>query len=150
MEQAMLAKASELVKHPISKVSDAIEVLDKHKVKFSDVAAHQGQEFTLKSCIASVLVAVKWEEEEANNVVRLERRFRLSAKIWGAAEPISLKADDIKLIQELLERAYNKKIYNALIVGQALALLESEDDEEGKKLGEGEKKEPKLRIPKGE
>jgi len=52
-------------------------------------------------------------------------RYHLSERIYGAKEPITLKAEKVTLIKELVGKAYLP-----LVVGQAWKLLDPAEKEE--------------------
>jgi len=70
-------------------------------------------------CSNALLYSKQGVEIEGKEAVR---RLRLAHKIYGTKEPVSIEAEDVALIKELVT-----KLYSTLIVGQTWELLEGEE-----------------------
>jgi len=79
----------------------------------------KGKEFMLFDvCTNALLFNEQNEKLEGKEKLR---RLKLSRKIYGVKEPVSIEVEDVALIKELVAR-----IYSTLISGQAWELLEGE------------------------
>lgn len=130
-EAALQGFAHSLIKHEgaAPSTSGCCKILDDHDIKFSEILTKQGNVFTLKVCLISLLIGKRADDEKELDATTLTHRRWLADKIYGAAEPFEPKSADIVLLRELLARAYNKRIFTALIVGQALMYIEPEQGE---------------------
>lgn len=78
-------------------------------------------EFTLRDVAVKSLLTDGPEAAKLDGVEKF-RRFRLADRIFGAAEPISLTAEEVTLPKELTGRTYG-----TLAAGRAWSILEGED-----------------------
>jgi len=87
-------------------------------LKGEEIKGDKGEALTLgDACTNALLFSEKDERIEGKEKVR---RFKLAHKIYGTKEPISVEAEDIVVIKDLVAR-----VYTTLVAGQAWQLLES-------------------------
>ena len=72
--------------------------------------------------VCSNALLVNFKDENLNGKDKL-RRFKLAQKIYGKKEPVSVTAEDIALIKELVAKSYT-----ILVSGQVWELLEGEKE----------------------
>lgn len=83
-----------------------------------DIKDGKGDIFTLRDAAVVALDAVSDEDRKLDGKEKY-RRGALASKIYGCKEPIALDLDDVKLVKDLIGRAFGPRI-----VKEAWDLLE--------------------------
>ena len=85
-------------------------------IKMKDGEAER--DFILRDVAVNAILTETQESAKSDGKEKV-RRFRLADKIFGAAEPIALPAEDIVLLKDMIAKAYG-----ALVTARAWDLIE--------------------------
>jgi hypothetical protein len=106
IEGAMTTIAMRLKKpeEQINSIFDTVPILDREKTTFSEVMRVQGEPMTLRDvCCLALDSGIQGESLGYKEKQKLNK---MADRIWGALEPIDMKAEDITTLKERIGKIY--------------------------------------------
>lgn len=105
-ETAILSMALKLRKETdqINSVLDATAILIREKVALADIVKERGEPMTLRDvCCLALDSGIQGEQLDHKEKRKLGQ---MADRIWGALEPIDMKAEDIATLKERIAKIY--------------------------------------------